>query len=148
MRRAYARFSRNKGKECKSAANRVTDAGSALPLLIASVVFLILLGAVLIGSLQLLEQQRRLNGASDTLALDLTQELVASPGSNVQRLTNFAADDIRLIWPGRAVRIGQIEILGEASVGVTLCEPARLTLASVVGMAANQVCAHSRAQLH
>ena len=129
----------------KADANQPTDAGSALPLMIAGVLFLILFGATLMGSVQLLEQQRRLNGVSDTLALDLTQEHVASPTRDARQLTAFAGEDLMAIYPERSVQIGQIRVLSATSVAVTLCEEARPTLASVLGMAARQVCAQSRA---
>jgi hypothetical protein len=123
-----------------------TDAGSALPLLLGGALFLILLGGVLLGSLQLLEQQRRLNGVSDTLALDLTTRLVEEPTSDVHSLTGFAQTDLSLIYPERRVQIGEVRVIGGASVAVALCEPAKPTLASVLGMTARQVCAQSRAQ--
>ena len=127
--------------------NQATDAGSALPLMIAGVLFLILFGASLIGSVQLLEQQRRLNGVSDTLALDLTHEHVASPTRDSRQLTAFAGEDLMAIYPDRSVQIGQIRVVSATSVAVAICERAKPTLASVLGMTAKQVCAQSRAEL-
>jgi len=126
--------------------NHHTDAGSALPLMIAGVLFLILFGTSLIGSLQLLEQQRRLNGVSDTLALDLTQKHVASPTLDMMSLNSFASEDLVAIYPQRSVQIVRVGVVSPRSVSVALCEPAKQTLASVLGLAAKQVCVQSMAE--
>lgn len=126
--------------------NRHTDAGSALPLMIAGVLFLILFGASLISSLQLLEQQRRLNGVSDTLALDLTQKHVASPTLEMMRLNAFASEDLVAIYPQRSVQIVQVRVVSPKAVSVALCEPAKPTLAWVLGLAAKQICVQSMAE--
>lgn len=122
-----------------------TDAGSALPLLLAGLLFLIVFGAVMLGSLQLLEQQRRLNGISDTLALDATQRLVQQPTSDTRTLSEYVGSDAKAIYPNHRVTLEQVAVAKPNEVEVALCEPAQVTIASVLGLSAKRVCATSRA---
>jgi hypothetical protein len=125
--------------------NNPTDAGSALPLLLAGLLFLVVFGAVLLGSLQLLEQQRRLNGISDTLALDATERLVQQPTSDSRTLSVYLGSDAKAIYPNHRVTLEQVAVAKPDAVEVAVCEPAQATLASVLGLSAKQVCATSRA---
>lgn len=120
-----------------------SDAGSALPLLIAGIMFLVLLGAALLGSLQLLEQQRRLNGLSDTVALDLTATLARS--QDLRAIPLEGAHVIRDLYPDSRATIVRLESTLPASVALTVCEPSKPTMATLLGFSAKQVCARSKA---
>lgn len=106
--------------------SKAGDRGSALPLFIFGCVTLLLLGAVLLRSGQLLEQQRRLSGVSDTIALSL-EERAAGAQIGDEELASWAADDISLIYSGQAIEVDSAHSSHPGRVSVRVCQPSLWT---------------------
>jgi hypothetical protein len=119
------------------------DEGTAMPLFIFGMVFLICLAMVLIGSGQLLQAQRRVNGATDSIALNLVVKgLARGSGSDIGALENQVATDITDLYPARELSLHRVSSPAPGEVELSLCMPA-VTIAA--GFGPQRVCATSSA---
>ena len=123
--------------------NSPTDVGSSLPLLLFGVAFLVALSGVCLAGGQLLQQQRRLNGAADTVALDLVvSSLAVGADSDTQALLAAANRDIADLYPNVGLVVADVASPQTRVAQVRLCGPA-VTLFQ--GLGKQTVCATSRA---
>ena len=75
------------------------ERGSALPIFIFGAALLMTLTAVLLGSAQLIQQQRRVNGASDSVALTAAASGLANPmASGNGSLMRFAQKEFDQLY--------------------------------------------------
>ncbi|MFM7030680.1 MAG: hypothetical protein ACKOWK_06425 [Micrococcales bacterium] len=112
-----------------------SDHGSALPIFLFGVIFLIVMSVVCLRAGQLLEAQRRINAATDSVALDLAMRLNGQAASEAQ-LTSWAIADIGEMYGAENLEIDAIESSSPGRASVRLCQQ----------VSAERVCAQSTAE--
>jgi Flp pilus assembly protein TadG len=122
---------------------QASDEGTAMPLFIFGMVFLSCLAMVLIGSGQLLQAQRRVNGATDSIALDLVvRGLARGSGTDIGAMRTQVKADIADLYPTTELTLQQVVSPEAGEVELSLCMPV-MTIAAAFGQ--QRVCATSRA---
>jgi hypothetical protein len=110
-----------------------------MPLFIFGVVFLLVSALVLLSASQLLEQQRRLNGMSDSLALQLAgqvgQREISARTARVAMAVMYGEGD---------TQVDGLNVASSGRVSVRLCEPAKQLAA--IFLPSGGVCSASAAQ--
>jgi len=112
-----------------------SDQGSALPIFLFGVIFLIVLSVGFLRAGQLLEAQRRVNAATDSVALDLAMRLNGQTASEAQ-LTAWAIGDLGEMYGSENLAIDAIRSPSPGRASVRLCQQ----------VSAARVCAQSSAE--
>lgn len=117
--------------------NLKCDRGSALPIFLFGVIFLLLLAATCLRSGQLLEAQRRVNAATDSIALDLAMRLNGQTATDAQ-LTAWAIGDIGEMYGSENLAIDAIGSSAPGRASVRLCEHVSAALVCAQSTAAGR----------
>lgn len=143
------------GSVARARGGRASESGSALPMLLGGLLFLLVLSLSLLAAAQFLQQQRQLNVKTDALALDLTQARIEMAGTADAREVSAAVDerlqaDLTDFYgqnpvPGAGEATPEVTRIEADSVAVSWCEPAKVTLGRLIWGGSAQVCAKSRA---
>ena len=122
---------------------QASDEGTSMPLFIFGMVFLSCLAMVLIGSGQLLQAQRRVNGATDSIALNLVVKGLAQGRATVIAVMQTQVEaDIADLYQTTELTLQQVLSPEAGEAVVSLCMPV-VTIAAAFGE--QKVCATSRA---
>ncbi|MEN9715031.1 MAG: hypothetical protein RJA35_498 [Actinomycetota bacterium] len=116
------------------------DRGSALPLFLFGVAFLLAVSTLAVTASGYLLQQRRLNGITDSMAL----YLLAETGSKKTPPADAVAAQLQVLYPNQGISIDQVKMPDADSSWVRLCQPNRMVISVLFSGAT--ICVASAAQ--